>query len=118
MALENLISTESMKEKLKDLRKYLPEEDDFTCQFASYLASKLNPEIFPGGFNLAYVLAVADLKRGGIYDTGNVKVPIDLVGYPNIIYVQLEMKILHIAEAVCPPEFAKEVRKNYEMLLT
>ena len=114
MALENLILTEPVKEKLKNFRKYLPEEDDFTCQFASYLASRLNPKLFPEGFSLMYTLAVADLRRGGIYDSRNVKVPINLIGYPDVIYDQLEMKMPYIAEAVCPPEFAREVRKNYE----
>lgn len=115
MAPEGVISMEPVKVKLRNLKDYLKKEEELLYKFASYLADKLNPELVPMGFNLAYELALEDLRRGGDYrDFGRAEVPRDLVGYPPAIYSLLRMNFPRIAEAVCPPDFAKKVIDAYE----
>lgn len=103
---------EPVKAKLKRLGEFMPHADEVICGYASYLADHLNPELVPEGFNLAAELAIEDLRRGGDYGAqGRRPVPAHLVGYPPMIYSLMRMQIPQIAEAVCPPEFAKEVTR-------
>ncbi len=109
------ISMESVKEKLRNLKDYLPNGDDFLYDFGKYLADRLNPSLVPGGFNITYELALEDLRMGGDYgENGKVNVPTNLIGYPAVMYGILRMRMLEIAKATCPPEFAEEVNKVYE----
>lgn len=109
------ISMEPMKEKLRNLKEYLPGEDNFMYNFGKYLADTLNPELIPEGFNLACELAIDALRKGGDYGSyGKVKVPPSLVGCPSMLYSVLRMRIPAIAKAACPPEFAEEVNKVYK----
>ena len=43
-------------------------------------------------------------------------VPAKLVGYPPILYSLLRKRIPAIAEAVCPPEFARGVKEVVEKM--
>ena len=116
MKLESkAISMEPVKEKLRNLKDYMPKEDNILYDFGKYLADKLNPQLIPAGFNLACELAIEDLRREGNYgEHGTVKVPMNLTGYPPQLYSLLRMRIRDIAKAVCPSDFAEQVNKVYE----
>jgi hypothetical protein len=109
--MSDAIQTDEIKAKLRDLKAYLPERDDVTYKFGSYLAERLegHPELLPMGFKMAAELALYDLEKGV---NGFTSEPIrsSLVGYP-MMYRLMSMEIPNIADAVCPPEFAKEVRE-------
>jgi len=114
MALESkAISTEPIKEKLRNLKEHMPDQQDVIYDFAEYLADRLNPELVPEGFNMAMELALYDLQQGVDGFTGQ---PIQsrLVGYPAPIYALLRMQVPEIADAVCPEDFAQGVRKMYD----
>ena len=115
MSLEGAISTEPVKEKLRNLRQYMPDQQDVTYDFGAYLADMLNPELVPQGFNMAAELVLYDLQKGV---DGFTRQPIrsKLVGYPLVIYGLLRMQVPEIAEAVCPEDFAKGVREFYEQV--
>lgn len=118
MTLEDAISMEPVKAKLKNLKEYLPRENEIVHEFGAYLADQLNSELVPAGFNLACELALEDLRRGGDYGTEKRPVPSHLVGYPPVMYSLLRMSIPKIAEAVCPPEFAQKVKKVIDEINT
>ena len=42
MSLEGAISTEPIKEKLRNLRQYMPNQKDTIYDFGAYLADRLN----------------------------------------------------------------------------
>ena len=115
MSIDEAISMEPVKEKLKNLREHMPEQDDTIYSFGAYLADRLNPELVPQGFNMAAELALYDLEKGVDGFTGQ---PIQsrLVGYPSMIYGLLRMQVPQIAEAVCPEDFAKGVKDFYEQV--
>lgn len=104
---------EPVKEKLKHLQDYLPNQQKIVYDFAVYLADKLNQKLVPRGFNVTAALTLYDLEKGVNGFTGQ---PIQsrLVGCPSVIYRLLEMQVPEIAEAVCPEEFAQGVRKMYD----
>jgi hypothetical protein len=110
MGKEQIILTEPIKEKLRNLRDYMPGQDETTYQFGAYLAERLNPEIVPQGFYLAAQLALYDLENGV---DGFTRQPIrnELAGLPLLMYIILQGKIVSIAEAVTPADFASDVRK-------
>lgn len=112
-SLETSISTELIKEKLRNLKGYMPREDDKLYRFGEYLADRLGPNIFPHGFNISAERAIADLKDGIDSFT---KQPIknSLVGMVPVYYTMLSRRIPDIADAVCPRDFAEEVREFYE----
>ena len=63
MTLESkAVSTEPIKEKLRNLREHLPQQEDVTYDFATYLAERLNPKLVPEGFNMIAELALYDLQ--------------------------------------------------------
>jgi len=114
MTLESkAVSTEPIKEKLRNLREHLPQQEDVTYDFATYLAERLNPKLVPEGFNMVAELALYDLQKGVNGFTGQ---PIQsrLVGYPPMIYSLLKMQVPDIADVVCPQDFAQGVRKMYD----
>ncbi len=115
MSLEGAISTESVKEKLRNLKQYMPDRHDAIYDFGAYLADRLNPELVPQGFNMAAELALYDLQTG---IDGFTRQPIRsrLVGYPPMSYGLLRMQVPEIAEAVCPEDFTKGVREFYEQV--
>lgn len=107
------ISTDGMKEKLRNLKEYMPDQNEVVYAFADYLAGRLNPTLVPAGFNIAAQLALYDLDKGVDGFTGK---PIlsRLSGYPTTIYAALGMRVPKIAEVVCPEDFAKSVRELHE----
>lgn len=104
------ISMEPIKERLQNLREYMPGEDEIVYQFGTFLANRLNPELLPAGFNLSTELAISDLRRG-IDGYSGQPIRHKLSGYPPIIYTLLRMRVPDIAYAVCPQGFAKEVEQ-------
>ncbi|PJE81236.1 hypothetical protein COU58_03555 [Candidatus Pacearchaeota archaeon CG10_big_fil_rev_8_21_14_0_10_32_42] len=115
MSIDEVISMEPVKEKLKNLRKYMPNQDDTIYDFGAYLADRLNPELFSQGFNMAAELALYDLQTGVDGFSGQ-PIRSRLVGYPSMIYGLLSMQVPQIAEAVCPEDFAKGVKDFYEQV--
>jgi len=113
MDIKKSISMEPVKEKLRNLQKYMPEQQELVYEFGNYLADMLNPELVPFGFNMAAELALYDIQAGVNSFT---KEPIStrLAGYPPQIYALLRNEIPDIAEAVCPEDFAKDVREVFE----
>ena len=104
---------EPIKEKLKNLREYMPEQEDLVYEFGAYLAQRLNPELVSEGFNMAAELALYDLQTGVDGFTGKPLMN-RLVGYPSAIYGFLRFQVPDIAKAVCPEEFAHGVREFQE----
>ena len=113
MSLDESISMEPVKEKLRNLHDYMPGQEDLTYRFGAYLAERLDSELFPEGFNMAADLALYDLQKGVNGFTGE-PIRSSLVGYPSVIYSILRKQVPNIAKAVCPKDFASEVRDFYE----
>ena len=113
MTLEDAISMEPVKEKLRNLRVHLPQDVESTYQFGEFLADRLNPDLVPKGFLLAAQLALCDLSTGVDGYTGE---PIigGLTGQPPGLYRLLEMRIPDIARTVCPVDFAEGVKRAYD----
>lgn len=113
MTIES-ISTEPIKEKLRNLSEYMPDQDETTYQFGRFLAERLgNDTILPMGFNMVAELGLYDLQTGIDGFTGE-PIRSRLVGNPPMIYGFLRMIVPEIADAVCPEDFAKGVRKMYD----
>ncbi|MBW2984110.1 hypothetical protein KY361_03290 [Candidatus Woesearchaeota archaeon] len=91
----------------------MPGEPEFTYRFGEYLATRLGPQLNPIGFNMAVQLTLADLHTGVSGFTGE-PVPHSLSGQPAAVYVAMEFAIPGIAEAVCPEDFAEQVKLVYE----
>ena len=105
MSIDEAISTGPLIEKLRNLKQYMPDEEDVIYQFGAYLAGSLNPRrIVPHGFIVAAEFALDDLEIRN-----------RLVGchYPPFLYTTLRAKVLDIAEAVCPEDFARGVKEFY-----
>ena len=113
MSSEEAISTEPIKEKLRNLRQYMPNQIDVIYDFGAYLADRLNPELVSQGFDMAAELVISDLQMGVDESTGQ-PIRSRLVGYSPVIYGLLRTQVPKIAEAVCPEDFAKGVREFYE----
>lgn len=90
----------------------MPGESQFTYDFGAYLATRLNPELNPLGFNLTIQLMLYDLQSG-IDGFTREPVPHSLSGMPAMVYALMEMAIPRIAGAVCPSDFAKKVNQVY-----
>ena len=109
MSIDEAISMAPVKEKLRNLRQHMPAQQEVIYDFGAYLADRLNPELFPQGFNTTAESALYDLQEGVDRFT---RQPIrsSLVGYPSTTYGSLRMKIPQIAAAVCPKDFAEGVK--------
>lgn len=101
------------KQKLANLREYLPDADPNLCEFAAYLATRLNSELVPTGFAMACQLVLYDLQSGVDGFTGK-RIGGNLVGFPSIFYVLLERDIPRLADAVLPADFAAELKSFTE----
>jgi len=98
------IPTELLKEKLRNLKDYLPEESNRLYDFAGYLADRLEKtsEIVPEGLSLLVEQIFFDLKKGNIK-----KIPVSLQErYADGL---LRTQIPKIARAVCPDDFAEAI---------
>lgn len=110
MGLENAISMEPIRAKLKNLREVMPNQEETLYTFGSYLADRLNPELVPAGFYMAAQIALYDLQTGVDGFSGE-PIQSNLVGCPPQVYANLNRFVPQIAEAVCPPDFAEGVKK-------
>ena len=114
MPLESkAISTEEIKEKLRNLKEYMPGEPEITYDFATYLANRLNPKLNPGGFQISAELLLSDMKKG-VDSFTRQAMSRNLAGYPPNLYAILRGTVPDIAKAVCPEDFAKSVKDFYE----
>ena len=74
MAEKKALSMDEAKQKLAELKKYLPDATDDLIDFGCFLAGRLNPTHAPRGFVIACGLALYDLQQG---IDGLTKKPID-----------------------------------------
>ena len=113
MELTDLISTEEIKEKLQNLKDHMPNKPEFTYDFGTYLATRLEQsEINPLGFNMTVQRVLYDLAKG--IDGFTMKpVPSSLSGMPVTYYAAMRTRIPEIARAVCPADFAERVAQVY-----
>lgn len=113
MSLEQSISMEPVKEKLKNLPEHMPNKSQIVYDFGVYLADNLNLESIPDGFAIAAVMAIDDIKKGKNRITGK---PFSgsLNSMPSEYYDILRITIQQITEVVCPEDFAKDVKDFYE----
>ena len=109
MALEKALSMEQIRPKLKNLRKIMPDQLDIVYDFASYLADRISDELVPECFYKTSRLVIWDLQHGTSVSL-NMPIPNKLAGYSPQTYAVLGMYITPIAEAVCPQEFAEDVK--------
>ena len=107
---------EPVKERLKNLEEYLPGQDQAIYSFGNFLAQRLNPKLNPLGFINMYEWVLMDLNKGTSHP--GVPIPSDLAGYPPQFYAVLRILMLDIAKAVCPEDFAQEVKESYEKAMT
>jgi len=107
--IDEALSMEEPKMKLRDLAKYLPKMDESIYEFGVIIADYLNPELFPMGFVMGCELALNDLSVGV---NGFTKKPFTsrLAGLPPQMYGLLRAFVPSIAAAVFPEEFAAEVK--------
>lgn len=113
MGIGESISTDEMKAKLENLSEYMSGQHQIVYDFAKYLAKTLNPHLVPMGFNMAFELAMHDV-RAGVDPRTNEPLPSSLTGQPAPVYTIISMNLPDIADAVCPEDFAKGVREMYD----
>ena len=114
MGIEDALDMNQVKQKLTNLRDYMPNQHESVYEFGRLLSERLNPTLVPIGFNLTAEQLVEDLRKGVDSYSGK---PIrgKLAGMPKQLYAIWGMFIDQIAEAVCPEDFAqgvKEIRKE------
>nr|MBA4405006.1 hypothetical protein [Nanoarchaeum sp.] len=110
MSIDDAIPMGPVKDKLRNLREYLPGQIDEIYELGIYLADRLNDEIVPEGFNMAVELLFYDLQTGIDGFTGK-PMSSHLAGQPFILYAILRSQIPYIARAVCPEDFANGVER-------
>lgn len=113
MSLEEAISMEPVKKKLRNLSKHMPGQERIIYDFAEFLADRLNPELAPQGFMMAAELALYDAQKGVDGFSGKC-ISGRLSGYPSQIYALIRTCVPDIVEAVCPEDFAKGVKEVYD----
>jgi len=109
MSLTEALSMEPVKSKLRDLETHMPGQERVIYEFGAYLGERLSEELVPEGFYMTAQLVLHDLKKG-VSGLPEKPIPNHLAGYPPFLYTVLSLSIVQIAEAVCPPEFAKGVK--------
>jgi hypothetical protein len=105
--MNEAIDMKEAKEKLMDIF-VIDDEDNLIKQFGRFLSPRLNDKLDPAGFVLGCMFALYDLSEG---NDGHTQEPIQnpLVGYPNMVYIMIEMRLDEIAKVIFPSEFADEV---------
>jgi len=113
MVEQKALSMAEFQQKLRELEKHLPGQQEMVYQFGDFVAGRLNQRLLPQGFVMVCELAIYDLQEGVSGFSGK---PINnrLVGSPPLIYALMRMFIPVIAEAVFPAEFAAEVKQFIE----
>lgn len=117
MTIENVISMEPVKKKLENFIVF-PSAGEEVYLFGLYLRDRLNEELCPEGFVNAAIFALNEAYDEYCdYKAGKIKV-IDehnpLLCMHESKYLFLETKIPTIARAVCPKDFAAEVKIVYD----
>lgn len=112
----NAIPTESIVEKLEDLRRYMPGGEDTLYIFGKYLAERVKgySTLVPIGFYSVAEIALYDLHKGTDRVTTQPITENGLIGQSPIVYQQLLEKVPAIARAVCPEDFATKVYEEFE----
>lgn len=106
MSLESITETAPIIEKLNKLSNYLPNQKELVYRFGKVLAYELgqSKRLTPSGFYLSFARALEDSmdREGGD--------PTELLelGF-------LSSKLVDIAKAVCPEDFADGVREFDEL---
>ena len=113
-SMETALPMKEAKERLSNIREYMPGADSFLAEFASYLATRLNPQLVPMGFVMACNLVIYDIQKGSSGEITDNPVPHRLTGQPPMIYGILDMYIDQLADAVFPEEFAAEVKAFHQ----
>jgi len=113
MTLDEAISMEPIKQKLRNLREHMPDCEQITYDFGAYLAERLEPQLSPGRFASVTVHMIDDLSVGSDGDTQQ-RINNNLTGYPPDRYRALRKQVPEIAQAVCPADFAAKVKAFYE----
>lgn len=106
MSLESITETAPIIEKLNKLNTYLPNQKELIYSFGRALAYELgqSKRLTPSGFYLSFGRALEDSidREGGD--------PTELLELGS-----LSSKLVDIAKAVCPKEFAEGVREFDEL---
>lgn len=101
-----------VKEKLRNLKQYIPGISDEIDIFGNYLAGKLPSNASPEGFVAATLQILYDLTLYNTY-CGE-KITKTSTESPELVYLELENAIPRIAELLHPGDFVNEVKKVYE----
>jgi len=111
MSIDDAISMEPVKEKLRNLREYMPNHKDITYVFGVYLAEGLIPQLSPKEFSYIAVLTLHGLSENiNLNGSTGQHIGSKLMGHSLATYAQLWAQVPQIAKAVCPEDFAKSVR--------
>ena len=113
MEISDVISTEDMKTKLQNLREYMPGHPKMIYDFGDYLATRLNSELAPMGFNAEIRSTINDLQRGVSGFTGK-SIQHSLSRQRYEVFEYMVMMLPKIVKAVCPSDFADKVMKAYD----
>ena len=95
--------------KLKNLKEYLPGQQDFIYDFADYLWDRANDDLVPQGFNLMAELAIYDLQNGVDWYT-NKPIAHKVAWYPPMMYAMMRMFIPQISKALFWEEFGNVIK--------
>jgi hypothetical protein len=111
LAKERALSMDEAKEKLQRLEELIPQDlsGGRLYTFGRYLAGRLNPQLVPIGFMMAWHLAISDI-RIGVDSFTKKPVPNDLIAQPGIVYEMLRNELSNVADVIFPPEFAERVK--------
>ncbi len=133
MSLDAILPTDSLCEKLKNLRQYMPNEDEVLYDFGKFLADYLSsnyfsdiiyrPTINPGSFYAAAQIAWFELQRpSNNTPNGNFNSLLQEKNYSSLATANVQERILlrekipDIANAVCPEEFARTVETIFQCI--
>jgi hypothetical protein len=112
MNITDTVQTDSIKERLKNLEKYLPGQTSIIYDFAKYFAEHVPENMSPITFNMQYQAVVGDLSKNIDADHKHA-IPPSLHNRPHEFYRALPMLMASIAQAVCEKEFAEQVDAVY-----
>ncbi len=99
MILEEAISTEKIRARLKELRKYLPDKEEITYKFGIYFAYEISDRTTPSEF----VDCFESLLLKMMLFEGAIAIETNIPSYfPEIV------------NAICPRDFANDVLKAYK----
>ena len=116
MSIDQRISMEPVREKLRNLRKFMPGKHDLVYELGAYLADNLSSPEDPKVFELAALQSLYELERG--IDRFNNPIKNELVGHLHDTYEILKEYVPGIAKATCPEDFAKAVKDSWKQTNT